>query len=67
MHLLKVNRRFGVVLILLNSLFFRGLIFYPDDRGVVFLQKLVDFHGTARSFIPEDRTIHNRRFEDLRT
>jgi hypothetical protein len=44
-----------------------GLFFNPEDGGNIFLRKVgFDFAQTTRRYIPEDRTLHNHRCENLK-
>jgi hypothetical protein len=39
--------------------------FNPEDRSDIFLWNVVEFQLTTLCYIPEDRTLHNHRCENL--
>jgi hypothetical protein len=42
-------------------------IFEPEDGGDIYPKTSVDFHRTTRRYIPEDRTLHNHRYKNLKS
>jgi hypothetical protein len=51
---------------LLSRCYLVGFFFDPEDRGDVLLKRRGDFEQTSRRYIPEDRTFHNHRCENLK-
>jgi hypothetical protein len=51
---------------LLHAGFFLGLFLEPEDAGDMFLQNTADFQLTTRRYLPEDRTLHTHRCENLK-
>jgi hypothetical protein len=43
------------------------LFFDPEDRGDISLETLVDSLWTTQRYIPEDGTLHNHRWENLKS
>jgi hypothetical protein len=42
-------------------------LFYLKIEAICFCETSVDLHLTTRRYIPEDRTLHNHRFEILKS
>jgi hypothetical protein len=66
---LKVNLSFGGIWCfarwLLHVGCLLGLIFNPEDETICFSEMLVVLQWTTQRYIPEDRTFHNHRYENL--
>jgi hypothetical protein len=44
-----------------------GLLFDPEDGGHMFLRNVRWLSTDTRRYIPEDRTLHNRRCENRKS
>jgi hypothetical protein len=68
----RTNRRredeYRTALVLaLDASFLLSLFFYPEDGGLCSFETSVEFRRTTGRYIPEDRTLHNHRWENLKS
>jgi hypothetical protein len=43
-----------------------GFFFGPEDGGDMFPEKLIDFQWASQHYTPENITLHNHQYENLK-